>query len=99
MDDFTDLPDRHIVALVVHDAGLHVQYRLARGARLSQLVLGLEYGGSGGDFRLAIEIPQADLRKALLYPLHDLHRHDRSAVVTLDQGGEIGAVETGRVEE
>src|SRR5262249_4444078 len=58
MDDLTDLARLDVAHLIVDHTRLHVQRGPAGGARLAELVFGLQYGCERRDFGLTVEIPQ-----------------------------------------
>ena len=97
--DLADLARRHIVHGVVHHACFDIEHRTAAGARLAQLVVGAQHGGEWRNLGLTIEVPKTHIGQPPRQLAQDLHRHDGRAVITLAQGGQIGAVKQRRAQQ
>ncbi len=99
MDDLADLARRDIAHLVVDDAGLDIERRLAGRAGLAQLVIGMQHRRQRRDLGLAVEVPQPHARHAALHFLQHLDRHDRRPVVALGQRSKVGTLEQRRAQQ
>ena len=64
-----------------------------RGARVCLLLCGAQCAGQRRHLRLAVEVPQLQVRQPLTNLVQDLGRHRRGAVVALAQAGQVNLVE------